>query len=412
MVGTEKLKERFPDLPIGQSCRESVKRVADENEQFAVLAIKIDDFERLLELHGENGITNLILDIATTIHSLSNETHTIWGRLNRDVFVSLHRSTDEEHALELAKKVQSMISESGPYTVSIGIAVYPFWPFEKTAVFANAEKALDHAAFFGPNTITPFDAVSLNISADKLYQYGDIDGAIQELEKARKVDPKNANVNNSLGVCYGVKGKFLQAIECFKTAIELDPEDVMAIYNAGLAYRRLDNREKALRYFIRAFELDPKNPDISYQTGELYQEKGDEEKALEFLNKALAIAPQNGKIFRSIGDCYLLKQMIPEAIDAYKNAVKKDPTDAQSLSTLGHLYGLINENLEIAIRFCVESISIEPGNGLYHYRLAKLYQKRGELEGALKEFQEANRLGFECEEKIKQTEEMIIRENR
>jgi hypothetical protein len=45
-------------------------------------------------------------------------------------------------------------------------------------IVTNAEKALDHAGFFGPGTITGFDAVSLNISGDRRYQAGDIAGAI------------------------------------------------------------------------------------------------------------------------------------------------------------------------------------------------------------------------------------------
>jgi tetratricopeptide (TPR) repeat protein len=278
--------------------------------------------------------------------------------------------------------------------------MYPFWPFEKTSVLANAQKALDHAGFFGANTITPFDAVSLNISADKLYQYGNIDGAIDEFKKALMVDPNNVNVHNSLGVCYGVQGKFDLAIDAFETATGLNPQDVMATYNMGLAHLKQGHRDKALDLFLDAHDLDGDHPDIACQIGLCYQEMGQTDTALEYLEKAVKNNPKGAHVFRALGDCYLDKQMLREAAKSYEKAVRGYPADAKILSALGHLYGVLSENLQIAIVLARESTTIDPDNGLYRYRLGKLYLQNRDYEKALEQLQKAAELGEDCADLI------------
>jgi tetratricopeptide (TPR) repeat protein len=314
---------------------------------------------------------------------------------------------EEGDAEKLAREMQDKLARSVGQTVSIGIAIYPFWPFERTTLLANAQKALDHAAFLGPGTITPFDAVSLNISADKLYQYGDIDGAIEEFKKALAIDPENVNVHNSLGVCYGARGELQLAIEAFESVIELNPKDVMATYNLGLAHLGHGNQEKALSLFLEAHGLDGDNPEISYQIGTSYQERDDNDAALGYLEKAAQNTSKGAHVFRALADCYLSKEMPHEAAKAYEKAIRANPTDAKSLSALGHLYGVLGENMDIAIVLARESTTLEPNNGLFHHRLGKLHLQNSDYEKAAEEFKTATELGEDCRELISEVEEAM-----
>jgi tetratricopeptide (TPR) repeat protein len=96
-----------------------------------------------------------------------------------------------------------------------------------------------------------------------------------------------------------------------------------------------------------------------------------------------------------------------EAAKAYEKVIKLNPTDAKSLSTLGYLYGLINENLEIAIVLCRESTKIDPDNSLYRYRLGKLYQQSKDYENAINELKIAADLGEDCADLIRDTENLM-----
>ena len=62
-------------------------------------------------------------------------------------------------------------------TISLGVAVTPCGGYTNLEIITNAQKALDHASFLGPSTVALFDSVSLNISGDKRFESGDLDGA-------------------------------------------------------------------------------------------------------------------------------------------------------------------------------------------------------------------------------------------
>jgi tetratricopeptide (TPR) repeat protein len=365
------LKEVFAEMPTGRRVRDLFASHAEKTDRFAVLVNRMDDFNRLPGDMGKGTASGVAFNLAGVIEHLSNGCSMKWGRIDDDQFACFCPDMGEEAAVELASKIQNGLGPSGRQTISIGIAVYPFWPFEKEAILANAQKALDHAAFFGPGTITTFDAVSLNISADKLYQYGDIHGAIDEFKKALAVDHKNVNVLNSLGVCYGVLGKLERAIEAFEAAVHLEPEDIMATYNLGLAHLRKGDQEMALRLFLEAHSLDGDNPEICYQIGMCCRDKGQAEAALDYLERAArnTRTRKGAHIFRALADSYVEKKMLDKAVKAYEKAVKANPADAKSLSALGDLYGILGENIEIAIVLAKESTTLEPNNSLYRYRL-------------------------------------------
>ena len=410
MVGTDALNQSFPKISVSEELDGFFEPFAEKRDQFAVLVIRIDDFESVFEQLGETITTNLLMKLARVIDNLSKTTPMIWGRVGQDEFACLCQDMDEASGVELAKEIQRRLKLTAKETTSIGLAVYPFWPFEKTAVLDNARKALDHAAFFGPNTVTPFDAVSLNISADKLYQYGDIEGAIEEFKKALAVDSKNVNVHNSLGVCHGVKGDFDLAIDAFETAIHLDPEDVMATFNLGLAHFKEGDKEKALDLFLSAHRIDGANPEVAYQIGTCYQEKNQVDEALKYFEIAAAGEPKGGHVFRGLGECYFEKELLQDAAKAFEKAIRFNPRDAKSLSALGHLYGSIGENLEIAIVLCRESTEIDPDSGLYRFRLGKLYQQSSDYGKAMEQFKKAEELGEDCSEVMGEMEVLTAEE--
>jgi tetratricopeptide (TPR) repeat protein len=252
-----------------------------------------------------------------------------------------------------------------------------------------------------------FDAVSLNISGDTLYQKGDIHGAIMEFKAALLLDPSNVNVHNSLGVCYGVLGDYVNALEAFEETIRIDPEEAMGLYNAGLANLLMENRDKALGYFLDADQKEEDIFEVAFQIGRLYLEMGKPEQAKKNLEKAIRLNPDSGIALRYLGESCVAINQTDEAISAYKKAVRQNPNDAESLSALGYLFDLKGENPEITEIFCQQSIDIAPENGLFRYRLGNLYLKRNQLEDALEQFRKAEDLGHDAKELIEKVQNLI-----
>jgi tetratricopeptide (TPR) repeat protein len=407
-VETNRILKAFPDILAGKTFIEKALARFETSEKFESMVIKIDRLNHDGSETADNDQIDIWLDVAKVIDSICSRENGMWGQLDQGMFGCFFFPTNQTPPLEFARKIKKILAESTDETVSIGIASYPTLSFTRSQIIENAGKALEHAAFFGPDSIVPFDAVSLNISGDNLYQNGDIEGAIAEFKTALLLDPSDINVRNSLGVCYGILGDYKKALKEFKATLKLDPDEIMALYNIGLVNMLTGKNAEALKYFLDADRKKEEDIfEVAFQIGRVYLDMGNSEMAKEFLEKALKLNPQSWSVLHSLGECCTALNMTDEAISAYKKAIRLNPNDAESLSALGCLFDLLGENPEITTIFCQQSIDIAPENGLYRYRLGSLYLKRNQLEDALIQFQKANDLGYDARKMIKKIKKLI-----
>ena len=405
-VGKDELSEVYPDMLTGKEFVDHALTRTDASSNFGVMVFRIDRPEGKTDEMESHSSKDFRVDVAEAIDAICKETNGVWGRLESGIFGSFFPDESADTCLELAEKIRNQLEKQGNKTVSIGIATYPTISFSKAQIVDNACKALDHAAFFGADSMVAFDSISLNISGDKLYQNGDIDGAVEEYTMALLLDPSNVNVRNSLGVCYGVQGAFEKAKNEFETATQNDPGEVMAVYNSGIVNMLMGNKEAALQLFHEADSLDDDVFEVAFQIGRLYLEMENPEKGKKFLKRATLLKPESGIAFRFLGECFTAMDMIDEAVSAYKSAIRNNPNDADSLSALGYLFEVQGENPEIAKTFCKQSVEISPENGLFRHRLGRLYLKADRLDDAMEEFKMASHLGHDSREYVEKIKNM------
>jgi tetratricopeptide (TPR) repeat protein len=398
----------FPNINTGKPYIDEALAMLAASLTFGAMVIQIDGFNAAKDGFNQLQNSTVRVEVAKVIDRLCKREDGFWGVLDVDLFGCFFAEKNGTSCLNLAQRLQQNLSKHCKETVSIGIASYPMIHFEKDQILVNAQKALKHAEFFGPDSIVSFDAVSLNISGDQLYDQGDFEGAVKEFKTALTLDPSNVNIHNSLGVCYSVMEDLEKGLNEFKTAIKLDPAEVMAVYNAGLACTLMGKYAQALEHLLDAYRIDDKIFEVVFQTGRLYIEMKEPEKARPYLEKATALRPDFSSAFTSLGESYQAMDMTSEAVAAYKKALKKNSNDAAALSALGWLFDAQGENIEIATLFCKQSVDIAPENGLFRYRLGRLYLKEKRLEAALIQFKEADRFGHDSTQYIKQIENQLV----
>jgi len=337
------------------------------------------------------------IDLARAADAVCENENGVWGVSKHVIGCFFPVETQEECVSTAARIRENLASET---SALFGMAVYPAIHFIKHAILDNAMKALDHAGFPGQNGMAVFDAVTLNISGDRLYQAGDIIGAMQEFEAGLLMDPSNVNLHISLGVCHGALGYCKKALKEFDIALSLDPKEAMGLYNKGMIHLIAGLKKKALSYFILADKHGENLFEPAFQAGKICFGLKEFRKAEHYLEKAAEYNPQSAPVFRYLGNSRIARNDPKAAIISYKKAVKINPFDAGSLSALGYLYGIRNENPEIAILFCRHSVRISPENGLYRYRLGRLCLRQDRYEEALSEFIEATKLGHDASEFI------------
>lgn len=309
-------------------------------------------------------------------HSVLNKERGIWESLDDSAFALVFWDyVKEKNASRLLSLLKGKISAALTSDILMGVASFPFHDFKREDIPGNALKAIDHAAFFGSNGMIYFDAVSLNISGDRLYQLNRYDAAIKEYKKGLEIEPRNINLINSLGVCYGVMGQIEKAKKKFEKAIAIKPEEVMVIHNIGLIHRINKDEDKAIIYLKKAHGINQNLFEVESLLGLLLfkQEKWDQ--ALPHLETAGRLNPNSSTTFRMKGEIFLdkLDKKNPDQAGAeFNRAVKLNPSDATSLSGYAQSMALQNKNLKIALIFAQKSVALEPENHLFKKRLEQI----------------------------------------
>jgi tetratricopeptide (TPR) repeat protein len=310
----------------------------------------------------------------------------LWESLDNTSFILVFWDyAREEDGFRLVSLLKEKVSAALKADILMGVATFPFHTFERSDVPGNALKAIDHAAFFGPNHMMHFDAISLNISGDRLYQLNRYTAAIQEYKQGLEIAPRNINLINSLGVCYGVIGEIDQAKKEFDKAIAINPKEVMVIYNIGLIHRINEDEDKAILYLKKAHEIDQKVFEVELLLGHLLFRQEHWDRALPHLKAATRLNPDAATAFRMKGEIFLdkLNKKDPKKASAqFNKALKLNPSDAVSLSGYAQAMASQGKNLKIALTFANRSVALDPDNLLFKNRLKQIQETCDRLDAA------------------------------
>ncbi len=315
----------------------------------------------------------------------------IWEKVDDHVYaIAFWNYKDRPHAEKILKSLKNNMSNALGTGICAGVAPFPFLDFSKQDLFDTAVKATDHAAFFGVDALVFADAVTFNISGDRLFHIGRIEQAALEYQKGLEIDAGNPNLINSLGVCYGVMTMLEKAREQFQKVIDLTSNDVIAIYNLGLVHNLENEPEKSIACLKKANSINSAIYEVELLLGTLLFKNGDAKRALFHLQKAAELKPESGTPLKTMGEIYLDRGQVAEAAASFYRAVKLNPADAFSMSGLARAYEIQNKNLDIALTFAKKSVSFEPDNSVYRKRLAKIYLKKEQHDLAQAEFEKAS----------------------
>ncbi|MFH1563987.1 MAG: DUF2723 domain-containing protein [Nitrospirota bacterium] len=124
--------------------------------------------------------------------------------------------------------------------------------------------------------------------------------ALEELNMAVKIDPRNASYQAALAGAYNAKGDYNKAIEVLGEAIKKNQKSPDLYYNLGLTYYYQRNYQEALVQLEKGMKLAPQDTNLLNVLGLCYHLNGRQQEAISTLQKALAIDPDSMEIRRNL----------------------------------------------------------------------------------------------------------------
>lgn len=130
---------------------------------------------------------------------------------------------------------------------------------------------------------------------------GEFNAAIEDFNKAIKLDPKHTNAYMNSGIAKDNLEKHAEAKADFDKAIAIDPDNALTYSNRGAANYRLEKYPEAIKDFSEAIEKHNK----------------DDDKKITYL--------------LSRSECFMRLQLFDNAMDDIKAALKINPYDMSAL---------------------------------------------------------------------------------
>jgi TolB-like protein/predicted Ser/Thr protein kinase/Flp pilus assembly protein TadD len=119
--------------------------------------------------------------------------------------------------------------------------------------------ALEEAAIQAAARLRP-DAGETHLArAGHLFGGLDYDGALTELEVARRSLPNNSDVFFLMAGIQGSQGRWEECIRNFERAVELDPRNVITLFQSGLSYATVRRYAEQKSKLDRILTVDPNN---------------------------------------------------------------------------------------------------------------------------------------------------------
>jgi tetratricopeptide (TPR) repeat protein len=224
----------YNEIEDSEAARKYLKRVKPESKFFENAAVQIAFCYK-----DENKIDDAIqhLKEAMRLSPENVELHLYLGAFYEE-------NEDYAEAENILKKALEMDAKNTGLHFRLGV-VYDKWK-KKDASIEQMKKVIE---------IDPMDAHALNYLG---YTYLDLNRNMEEAEKlilrANEIKPDDGYIIDSLGWLYYKKGDVDKALEKLEKAVALVPYDPVILEHLGDVYLALGERQKAMEMFKRSLE--------------------------------------------------------------------------------------------------------------------------------------------------------------
>jgi superkiller protein 3 len=263
---------------------------------------------------------------------------------------------------------------------------------------------------------------TLLLSAQALAKEGRNKLALDECERALRLDPHLPEIYQFMGQVLLSLGENAKAIESFEKAIQLQPAFGEAYADLSQAYLRSGRYEDAAKLAKEAIKIDQVNPSAFYNIGLALMEMGDYANAFEAFSRAIKLKGNYAEAYLGLANIQFRGGRIDDAIVSCTNAIKirsdyyqaycllgqtfrakKQLADAQQALkqaiklkpdySIAYNYLALNYrsqgNLDEAEAACYKAIALEPNLAENHNTMGLLYGERGEYQEAIAEYKKA-----------------------
>lgn len=247
----------------------------------------------------------------------------------------------------------------------------------------NYEKAQQYAQFLTeqlPDCVEGWKAL-----AAALQFQGKKNEAFEILQKAERLAPLDAQLQNNLGLLLAQRGDVEIAELYFQKAISLYTTCAKFYANLARLYMQTNRLNDAKLYFQRAITLNPYDSKVRAELADIYFNEGKFNDAITHYEKAIFSNPNDAFLHNKLGTVFRDISDFKQAGFHYQKAIEIAPDFAHAYSNFGIILKKI-KRLDDAQVFFKRAIELRSDIPELYNNLANVMIEIGEIEEAEKLF--------------------------
>jgi len=217
------------------------------------------------------------------------------------------------------------------------------------------------------------------------------DRAAEFLERAVKLNPKDAEILNNLGVALRGMGKPDEAAARYEEALRLQPNYAQALNNLGSIYLENGRPEKAAELIKKSLQLDIDNAQSHFNMGNALRELRHYEESLKAYEYALRLQPNYSDAATNMGLSLGELGRKQEALAWHEKAVQLDTLNHRALNNLGNTLRESGK-AEEAITYFLRALQAKADYEIAHINLGTVYRDLGKFDLTAEQYDKALQL--------------------
>jgi tetratricopeptide (TPR) repeat protein len=273
------------------------------------------------------------------------------------------------HLLLFSCKTASVGSEKGVSKETATVAPDnsdAFINAHKELVLGNIQQA--QQLFEKSLEINPKDAASMFELARIHISRREFDSALDYLEKARTIEPKNVYYLSLYASLLQLQDKHMQAAKIYEEIIKLKPNAPENYDNLAYSYLSAGKPADAIRIYDELEDRLGVSEEYSIKKQTIYLQENKFKEAEAEIEKLIEIYPRETKYYAILAEMYLAYDMNDKALEAYNKVREIEPDDPYIHISIADYYkktgedekafeslvkGFENPNLEIDFKISV-----------------------------------------------------------
>ena len=215
--------------------------------------------------------------------------------------------------------------------------------------------------------------------------------AIQAMSKAIDLTPADPDFRLAQGDLFMQLGQPENARVAYQNAQELAPKNVMSLQKLATLQQQLGQRTEAFAILENALAVQPHHAGVNLQMAQLHIQRHAYKEAETYLKRAKKVEPQNAAVAKALAQVHTASGRLDAASEVYQSLTQNPSQDAGLYTAYGDVLSKQGRFAEAQLQY-EKALKLNPDMAAVHKRLGLVQQEQGQVAKAKFAFAQAKRI--------------------